>query len=152
MKTPRSGAASPSTVEIRLEAVHLPAPRVALDLEVDEPEVVPVEDDHPGARPEDRAVELTERLVEAVEPHQPHERRRLAAGDHEPVEPVELLGLAHLDDVRAKAAQHRRVLAEVSLHGEDADLHGEIVVAAKRAPAAPRRRASHMPSNIRTSP
>ena len=86
--------------------------------------MVAVEDDHPGARPEDRRRERADRLVEAVEAHQPHERRRLAAGDDEPVEPVELLGLAHLDDVRAEPPQHRRVLAEVPLHGQDADPHG----------------------------
>ena len=52
---------------------------------------------------------------------------RLAAGDDEAVEAVELLRLAHLDDVRAESAQHRRVLAEVALHGQNADperLHG----------------------------
>ncbi len=48
-------------------------------------------------------------------------RSRLAAGDDEPVEPVELLGKAHLDRLRAEPPQHGRVLAEVSLHGEDAD-------------------------------
>src|SRR5207248_4887484 len=57
-------------------------------------------------------------------PHQAHERRRLTTRNDEPVEPVELLRLAHLDDVRAEAAQHRRVLAEVPLHCEDADRHG----------------------------
>ena len=85
--------------------------------------MVPVEDDHPGAGAEDRAWELPHRLVEPVEPHQPHERRRLAARDHEPVETLELLRLAHLDDVGAERAQHRRVLAEVALDCEDADLH-----------------------------
>ena len=97
-------------VEVGLEAVHLPAPRVPRDLEVDEPEVVPVEHDHPGARAEIGAAELAHRLVEPVEPHQPHERRRLAARNHEPVEPVELLRLAHLDDVRAE----RRSIAACS--------------------------------------
>ena len=62
-------------------------------------------------------------LVEPVQAHQAHERRRLAAGDHEPVEPVELLRLAHLDDVRAEPAQHRRVLAKVALHCQNADRH-----------------------------
>ena len=42
-------------VEVGLEAVHLPPPRVPLDFEVDETEVIPVEDDHPRARAEDRA-------------------------------------------------------------------------------------------------
>ena len=73
------------------------------------------------------AGEPADRLLQPVEPHQPRDRRRLAAGDHEPVEPVELLRQPHLYDLRAEAAQHRRVLAEVSLQGEDADRHGAIV-------------------------
>src|SRR5262249_38776737 len=40
-------------VEVGLEAVHLPPPRVSRNLEVDEPEVVAVEHDHPRARAED---------------------------------------------------------------------------------------------------
>src|SRR5438067_4439743 len=76
--------------QVGLEARDLPAVGVPLDLEVDEAEVVPVEDDHPRARAEDRAGERAQRLVEPVEAHQPHERRRLAAGDDEPVEAVEL--------------------------------------------------------------
>ncbi len=39
----------------------------------------------------------------------------------EAVEPVELLGQANLDRLRTEATEHGRVLAEVSLHGEDAD-------------------------------
>ena len=83
--------------------------------------MVAVEHDHPGAGAEHRPAEVADRLVEPVEAHQPHERRRLAAGDHEPVEPGELLGLAHLEDLGAELAQHRRVLAEVALHGENTD-------------------------------
>src|SRR6476661_6380612 len=108
-------------VEICLEALHLPAESVSLRADIDEPEVVPVEDDHAGARPEDRRVEPSHRLVEAVEPHQPHDRGRLAARQDQPVEPLELLGQAHLDRLGAEAPQHGRVLAEVSLHGEHAD-------------------------------
>src|SRR5262249_50276851 len=116
--------------QVGLEAVHLPAPRVSLDLDVHEPEVVPVEDDHPGARAEDRAVEPPYSLVETVEPHQAHERRRLAAGDHEPVEPVELLRLANFHHVCTEPAEHGRVLAKVALDCEDADSHENSVVTA----------------------
>ena len=130
MKTPRSGC--PVQLEVCLEARHLPPVGVAVDLEVDEVEMVSVEQDHPGAGPEDRAAEPANRLLEPVQPHQAGDRRRLAAGDDEPVEPVELLGQAHLDRLRAEAAQHRRVLAEVALDCEDADLH-----------AVDSRRASH---------
>src|SRR5215831_3185767 len=79
-------------LEIGLERGDLAPEGVAAHRDVDEAEVVAVEHDHPGARAEDGPLELAQRLVEAVEPHQPHERRRLAAGDDEPVEPVELLG------------------------------------------------------------
>src|SRR5439155_1674700 len=49
------------------------------------------------------------------------QEHRLAAWDHEHVEALELLGLADLDSKHAEAAQHREVLAEVALQGEDAD-------------------------------
>ena len=75
----------------------------------------------PAHVPKIGAVERAQRLVEPVEPHQPRDRRRLAAGHDQAVEPVELLGQPHLDRLRAEAPQHRRVLAEVPLHGEDAD-------------------------------
>ena len=69
--------------------------------------------------------------------HQPRERRRLAAGDHEPVEAVELIGFPDFDDVGAEAAQHLRVLAKVSLQGENADperLHAFMVSPRSRTP------------------
>ena len=119
-------------VEIRLEARELAAVGVAIDLDVGEAEVGPVEQDHPGAGAEDRLLEAPHRLLEPVEPHQPRDRRRLAARDHEPVEPVELCRQAHLDDVRAEPTQHRPVLAEVALEGEDADSHGSSVEAGAR--------------------
>ena len=39
----------------------------------------------------------------------------------QPVETLQLARLADLDDLGAQAPQHRRVLAEVPLHGENAD-------------------------------
>ena len=110
-------------VEVGLEARELAAVAVALHIDVDQPEVGAVEQDHPRARAEDGRGELPDRLLEPVEPHQARDRRRLAAGDHEPVEALELLGQAHLDHVRAEPAQHRRVLAEVALDCEDTDSH-----------------------------
>src|SRR4051812_34595582 len=50
--------------EVGLEARDLPAERVPLHRQVDEAEVVPVEDDHAGARPEHRLLEAAQRLVE----------------------------------------------------------------------------------------
>src|SRR5215475_13198308 len=79
-------------VEVRLEAPHLAAERVPSRRPVAEAEVVAVEDDHARARPEDRAAELAHRLVQAVEPHEPPDRGRFAAGDDEAVESRELLG------------------------------------------------------------
>ena len=86
--------------------------------------MVAVEQDHPRAGPEERALERADRFLEPVEADEARDRRRLAAGDHEPVELLELLRLAHLDDLSAEPAQHRRVLAEVSLHRQDSDSHG----------------------------
>ena len=83
--------------------------------------MVAVEHDHAGAGTEDGAPEVANGLVEAVELHETRERRRLPAGDDEAVEALELPGLAHLDDVGAEAPQHRGVLAEVALHGENTD-------------------------------
>src|SRR5581483_1799891 len=108
-------------LEVGLERSHLSPERVPADGDVDETEVIAVQHDHAGARPEHRPVEAADRLVEAVEPHQAHERRRLATGDHEPVEAVELLRLAPLDRVRTEPTEHLHVLTEVSLHGENAD-------------------------------
>ena len=120
---PRSGFVLAGQLEVGLEARHLAPVRVALDLEVDEAEMVSVEHDQPGARAEDGLLEAPDRVLEPVEPHQAHEGRRLAAGDDEAVEPRELLGLAYLDGIRAEPSQHRRVLAEVPLQSEDADSH-----------------------------
>ena len=141
MKTARTGSSSVGDVEIGLEARDLPPERVASRADVGDPEVVAVEQDHPGARAEDRLLEPAQRLVEPVEAHQPRHRRRLAARHDQPVEPVELLGQAHLDRLGAEPAQHGRVLAKVSLHGEDADsqlVHPRIVEAATRRPAGRR--------------
>src|SRR5918995_7090650 len=117
----------PLDVEVGLEARDLAPVGVSVDDEIDETQVVAVEHDHPSACAEHGSLEAADRLVEPVEPHQAHERRRLAAGNDEPVEPVELLRLAHLEDVCPESAQHRHVLAEVPLEGEDADLHGSIL-------------------------
>src|SRR5689334_4719231 len=108
-------------IEVGLEAVHLPAEGIAADGDVCETEVVAVEHNHPGARAEDRRLERAQRVVEVVQLHHARHRGRLAAGDDQAVEAVELLRQAHLDRIRAETAQHPRVLAEVPLHGKDAD-------------------------------
>ena len=123
MKTPAQRLGLALELQIGLEARELAAVAVALDLEVDETEMGAVEQDHPRARAEHGGREAPDRLLQAVEPHQAHDRRRLTAGDHESVEPVELLRQPHLDHLGAERAQHRRVLAKVALHCEDADRH-----------------------------
>ena len=111
-------------LQVSLEARHLPTVGVAPYENVDEAKVVAVEEDHPGAGPEDGPGEPPQRLLEPVDPDQAHDRGRFPAGDDEPVEVLELLRLAHLDRLGAEAPQHGRVLAEVALDGEDSDLLG----------------------------
>ena len=87
----------------------------------------------PRTAPSKRA----DRLVEAVEPREPHDRGGLAAGDDETVEAVELLRQAHLDDVGAETRQDGGVLPKGTLEREHADpwrplRHGESVDAASR--------------------
>src|SRR5688500_2552604 len=109
--------------DVRLEAPHLPSEGVAVDGEVGETPVVAVEDDHPGAGAEDRTAVAANRIVEAVELGQAHDRRGLASGDDEPVEPLELVGQPYFDDVCSQLAQRCRVLAERSLQSEYSDQH-----------------------------
>ncbi len=73
---------------------------------------------------------------------------RLAAGDDEAVDHVELVGPAHERHVRAEARQHVRMLAEVALEGEHADAGtgGGRVPAAERFAAEVRR---HQPRSAR---
>ena len=91
-------------------------------VEVDQPEVLAVEHDHPRAGAEDRAGRSA-RIASSspYETDQPHDRGRLAARDDEPVEPVELLGQADLDHLGAEARAARRVLAKCALNREDTD-------------------------------
>src|SRR5436190_11622882 len=118
------GAVEP---QVGLEARDLAPVGVAVDDDVGEPEVLPVEHDHPGAGAEHGPVEVAQRLVQAVEPDQAHDRGRFAAGNDEAVDLFELLRRPYLDRLRSQPAQHRRVLAEVSLDCQNADLHAEIL-------------------------
>ena len=89
--------------QVGLEARDLAAVGVPVDRQVDQAEVRPGRAGSSRAVPNIGPVKRPHRLVDAVEPHQAHDRRRLAAGDDQPVEPFELLGLAHLDDLGAEA-------------------------------------------------
>ena len=139
-------------VEIGFEARDLTSVGVSGDVDVEETEVLVVEHDQAGAGAENGPLEPAHSLFEPVEPHQAHECRRLAAGDDEPVEPLHLLGLPYLDRIGAEAPQHRSVVAEVALHGEDADLHVENRSCGYGGSAELRRRASQSPISIRAKP
>ena len=104
MKTARTGSSSPDDVEVGLERRDLPAERVAADRRRRRARGGCGRARSSPRRCRRRAGRSGDRLVEPVEAHQAHERRRLAAGDHQPVEPVELLRLAHLDRVARRAA------------------------------------------------
>src|SRR5262245_31646285 len=56
--------------EVGLERRDLPAERIAAHAHVDEPEMIAVEHNHPGARPENRRRERAHPFVEAVEAHE----------------------------------------------------------------------------------
>ena len=109
-------------LEIGLEARDLPAVGVPAHLEVEQPEVAPVEQDHPGAGAENGPLEAPDRVLEPVETHEPGDCGRLTAGDDQPVEIRELSGLAHLDRLGAEPAEDGGVLAHIPLHREDSDL------------------------------
>ena len=131
-------------VDVRLEASHLPSEGISIDDEIGDIEMLAVEHDHPGTGPEDGACVGANRVIEAIELGEPHDRRRLAARNHEAVEAVELLRQTNLDDVGAKLAERRGVLPKGPLQGEDADaqrpLHGRAT--SRELRAARSRRAS----------
>src|SRR5690242_8590299 len=115
-------------LELGLEARDLAPERVPAHDHVGEPEVglvgAPVdgaagEQDHPGARAQETAVEAAQRLLETGQLDELSDRRRLATGDDEPVEPVELRGPPDLDHLRAERAEHGGVLPDVALERED---------------------------------
>ena len=88
------------------------------------PEVLAVEHDEPGARAEHRRArrrQVAQRLAEPLALDAERHRRRLTAGQDEPVEPLEVGRHADLADLGAERAQHGRVRGEVALQGEDAD-------------------------------
>ena len=141
MNTPVSGAVVPLQPQLGFEARDLASVRVPVDLDVDEPEVPAVEQDHPRARTEDGALEPSDRLLQTVQPHQPGDRGRLAARDDEAVEAVELLGQADLDRVGTEPAQYGHVLAEIALQGQNSDPHR--ANSTERPPLAPARPIPH---------
>src|SRR5215218_4336884 len=111
-------------LQIRLEARDLAAEGVASAGDVSEAQVLGVADDHPRARAENRPPRLdvgANRGLEPVPLDRLRDRGRLAAGDDERVEAIQLLRVADLDRVGAEPAQHLGVRREAALAREYAD-------------------------------
>src|SRR5204862_5100772 len=116
-----------------LERLALAPVRVALDGDVNEPERelpraldLARQDDEPRAGAEERlagAMELLDRRHEVPRVDELEQGRGLAPGDDQPVDGVELGGLAHLHRLDAALLQRLRVQPEVALEGENADPH-----------------------------
>ena len=123
-------------VEVRLERVELVAEGVAPHGHVEAAEGLlvrqRVEDavgqhDQPGARAVDRHPVRDPGAQRLPQPERAGElvhHRRLAAGDDQPGDPVELALAPHRHRLGAERREHREVLAEVALEGEDPDRAG----------------------------
>ena len=68
--------------------------------------------------------EVAQRLGQPLALDAERDRGRLAAGDHQPVEPFEIGGHAHAARLRAQLGEDLGVRLEVALEGEDADRGG----------------------------
>jgi hypothetical protein len=97
-------------LDVALKAVQLAPERVALRAYVHQPEMLAVEHDQPRARAEHGhpppAHKLAQRLAQTLALDPERHRRRLAAGEHEPVQPVEVTRHAHLTHARTQPEQH----------------------------------------------
>jgi len=104
--------------EVGLEALQLTAEGVAARGRVDQAEVLVVADDQAGAGAEDRRAGLIQgqdRRLQAGRLDSLADRRALAAGDDETVEPGGVLGGADLRRLGAKLPQRARVRLEIAL-------------------------------------
>src|SRR5215469_5969059 len=111
---------------IKLAAIGVPADR---DVKRAESRLLRVfhfagQQDGSGAGAEGglQAHELPE-LLESLRTKQLEKRARLAAGDNEPVNLVELFGLFDQHDGGAKSFQAAAVRVEIALQGQDTDRH-----------------------------
>jgi hypothetical protein len=110
--------ADPGDLEVGLEALQLAAEGVAPGGRVEEAEVLGVADDQAGAGAEDRPARLVMGAQRRLQPaglDPLADRRALAAGDDEAVEPSQLLGSADLDRFGAEPAQGADVGFEAPL-------------------------------------
>ena len=97
-----------------------------------------VEHDQARARAQDGRAglgEVAQRLGQPLALDSQRHRGRLAAGDHQPVETLQVGRHAHLPHLRPQPPQHARVCLEVPLQGEDPDRlgHGATSRAARGA-------------------
>src|SRR3954471_9081497 len=126
----------PPEADVALEGVDLPAEGVAPHRHVDPAHADLVggavehpvgQQDHAGARAERRHAvgdPLLQRL-EQVERHQQlADRRRLTAGDDEPVDPIELVRTSYTHSVSAARLENGDVLAHVTLQREHPESWG----------------------------
>src|SRR4051794_26253765 len=114
-------AVHPREVEVGLEGADLAPEGVAFGADVHHAEVVAVEHDQPGARPEDRAVEGPQGAGEAFALDAERHRGRLAAGDDQAIEVLEIGRRAHLPGLGPERAQELRMGVEVALESKDSD-------------------------------
>jgi hypothetical protein len=105
---PQRLVADPLDHQVGLKALQLAAEGVAPGIGIEEAEVLGIADDHPGAGAEDRPagfVVRAQRRLQAGGGDALDDRRALAAGDDEPVQPVGLGGGAYLGCLGAEPAQ-----------------------------------------------
>ena len=84
------------------------------------------QDDHPGARAEDRGAaigEVEDRLAQAPALDELAHRRALAAGQDQAADALEVGRLAHAHALDADGGERVEMLAERALERQDADLH-----------------------------
>src|SRR4051794_14198249 len=140
---------------VGLERVELASEGVAADGDVEQRQdrIVAIgdlarEDDHPGTGPEHRGAgpgELEDRLLEAPAVDQAAHRRRLATGQDQSIETLEIGRQPNLDGLHADRAERRNVLRKVTLDCEDADPRG-------RPPRRALARRAHQPRTASRSP
>jgi hypothetical protein len=108
---PPSGGASISALKERSAAVGVPVDRDVEHAERRRGQVLSVlaEQDHARARAQHRfaAHEARERLAQTVVLDEPQHGGRFAAGHHQRVEPVEILGQAHRAHLDAQRLEAR---------------------------------------------
>ena len=114
----------PHHLELGLKALQLATEGVALRGGIDQAKVGVVADDQPGAGAKDRPFSLMVSENRILQPTRldPHlDRRALATGDHQPVQPNQIFGTPGLATIGPESSQHSEVGLEPALNGEDAD-------------------------------